>query len=237
MLLRSILYTILTIFSLTFASNSYAFWLTDMFSPMPTFNQQSLNGLTFSQLSGNKSNLDPKVFNLGLTAYGCANKRGIEDKPILTIIDYSKPSSEPRMWVIDLARKKVKYQELVAHGKNSGELVPTHFSNSPNSLESSIGVYKTAYTYYGKNGYSIRLQGLEKGYNSNAMSRAVVIHGANYVSEDMVHKYGELGKSWGCPAVSKKMLAPTINTIKGGTLVFAYYPDHSWLRSSSFLHC
>jgi hypothetical protein len=236
MKLRSLILSAATMATMLVSANSYAFmdWL---FGPGINFNPKDVNGLTYDQLSGNKSQLDPQVFNLGLKAYSCANKRGLEDKPVLTIIDYSKPSSQPRMWVIDLAHKKVKYQELVAHGKNSGELVPTHFSNSSNSLESSIGVYKTAYTYTGKNGYSLRLQGLEQGYNSNAMSRAVVIHGADYVSQDMIQKYGEIGRSWGCPAVSKNMLKPTINTIKGGTLVFAYYPDRSWLRQSSFLHC
>lgn len=218
------------------STDSYAF-LDFLFGPNIDFDPKTVNSLTYAQLSGSKNTLDPQVFNIGLKAYSCANKKGLGNKSILTIIDYSKPSSQPRMWVIDLARKKVKYQELVAHGKNSGELVPTHFSNSINSLQSSIGVYKTAVTYYGKDGYSLRLQGLEKGYNNNAMSRAVVVHGADYVSQDMIHRYGEIGRSWGCPAVSQNMLKPTINTIKGGTLVVAYYPDHSWLKESSFLHC
>lgn len=236
MKLRSLILSSATMTTLLVSANSYAFldWL---FDSDANFNPKDVNGLTYDQLSGSKNQLDPQVFDLGVKAYTCANKRGLESKPVLTIIDYSKPSSQPRMWIIDLAHKKVKYEELVAHGKNSGELVPTHFSNSVNSLESSIGVYKTAYTYYGKDGYSLRLQGLEKGYNSNAMSRAVVIHGADYVSQDMIHKYGEIGRSWGCPAVSENMLKPTINTIKGGTLVFAYYPDRSWLKQSSFLHC
>ncbi|NNM58901.1 MAG: murein L,D-transpeptidase catalytic domain family protein [Legionellales bacterium] len=236
MSLRSSILTTITISSLLISGSSYAFmdWL---FGSSITLDSETMNGLKYEDLSGSKNKLDPSVFNLGLKAYSCATKRGYQTKPVFTIIDYSKPSSEPRMFIIDLAHKKVKYQELVAHGKNSGDLVPKHFSNSANSLESSIGLYKTAFTYYGKNGYSLRLQGLEAGYNTNAMSRAVVIHGADYVNEDLVRKYGEIGRSWGCPAVSKDMLKPTINSIKGGTLVFAYYPDRSWLRESSFLHC
>lgn len=234
--LRSFILTIAAITGMLVSVNSYAFmdWL---FGSNIKFDPKMVNGLTYEQLSGSKDQLSPEVFNLGLKAYSCANKRGIEKKPMLTIIDYSKPSSQPRMWIIDLSRKKVKYQELVAHGQNSGDLIPDHFSNSENSLESSIGVYKTAFTYYGRDGYSLRLQGLEEGYNSNAMARAIVIHGADYVSPDRVRKTGVLGRSWGCPAVSKKMLKPTINNIKDGTLVFAYYPDRSWLHQSSFLHC
>lgn len=236
MRLRSTILVTIATAGFLISSSSYAFmdW---MFGSTINLDPKTLSGLTYDDLSGTKNQLDPGVFNLGLKAYSCASKRGYQTKPVFTIIDYSKPSSEPRMFVIDLAHKKVKYQELVAHGKNSGDLVPNRFSNTANSLESSIGLYKTAFTYYGKNGYSLRLQGLEEGYNTNAMSRAVVIHGADYVNQDLVQKYGEIGRSWGCPAVSKQMLKPTINSIKGGTLVFAYYPDRSWLRQSSFLHC
>ncbi len=218
------------------SANSYAFWgLDDLVgsSSSGKFDTKTVNTLTYDKLAGNKSQLNPKVFDLGMKAYTCASKRGVAQKPVLTIIDYSKPSSQPRMWVIDLAKKKVKYQQHVAHGKNSGDLYAKHFSNKSNSLASSLGVYQTASTYNGKNGYSLRLQGLEPGFNNNAMSRAVVIHGANYVDD----RSGRVGRSWGCPAVSKKMLKPTINTIKGGSLVFAYYPDSSWLRRSSYLHC
>lgn len=235
---RTKVITTLATIGLLFSANTYAFF--DSFytpSSSVNFEPKAVNGLTYSELSGSKGELDPTVFNLGLKAYSCAAKRGVNNKPVLTIIDFSKPSNEPRMWVIDLAHKKVKYQELVAHGKNSGDLVPKHFSNSVNSLASSIGVYKTANTYFGKDGYSLRLQGLEPGFNSNAMRRAVVIHGADYVSQSEVRNYGTIGRSWGCPAVSKDMLKPTINTIKDGTVVFAYYPDHSWLRESSYLHC
>jgi hypothetical protein len=236
MQIRTKIITSLATIGLLFSVNSYAFFDSYYAGSPINFEPQAVNGITYSELSGSKSDLDPNVFNLGLKAYSCAAKRGVGKKPVLTIIDYSKPSNEPRMWVIDLAHKKVKYQELVAHGKNSGDLVPKHFSNSVNSLASSIGVYKTANTYFGKDGYSLRLQGLEPGYNSNAMRRAVVIHGADYVSQNAA-RYGSIGRSWGCPAVSKDMIKPTINTIKDGTLVFAYYPDHSWLRESSYLHC
>lgn len=181
------------------------------------------------------TNINPTVLRLSLTAYAKARQEGMDTKQILTIIDYSKPSTQKRLWVIDLKNDKLLYNTWVSHGKNSGGNTPSSFSNTSGSLKSSIGVFVTAAPYVGKNGLSLRLKGLEHGVNDNAYSRSVVIHGANYVNADMIKKYGRIGRSWGCPAVSKTLSTPLINSIKGNTIVFAYYPDRKWLSNSQFL--
>lgn len=179
--------------------------------------------------------LDMNVLKLSLTAYAKAVKEGLVNKQILTIIDYSKPSTERRLWVIDLHRGTVLYNTWVAHGKNSGNVYATAFSNQPGSLKSSFGVFRTENTYMGDNGYSLRISGLEHGINDNAERRDIVFHGAWYVGPDIVSQNGTLGRSWGCPAVEKNLAKPIIDTIKDNTLVFAYYPDKNWLNHSTFL--
>ena len=125
----------------------------------------------------------------------------------------------------------------MAHGKNSGDADSTKFSNAPNSLASSIGLFRTSDTYMGKNGYSLRMTGLEPGVNSNALARAIVIHGAAYVSETMARAAGRIGRSWGCPAVSTAVAHKLIDALKGGQMVFSYYPDKKRQGSSSYLKC
>lgn len=176
------------------------------------------------------------VLNLAKSAYNCAIKAGTAKPKTLTVIDYSLPSTEKRMWVIDMQNDNTLFHTLVSHGQGSGQVTPTKFSNKSGSHATSLGLYKTENSYYGRNGYSLRLAGLDKGYNDNAKSRAVVIHGAPYVSEKTA-KSGRLGRSWGCPAVAKELAKPIINTIKEGDLVFAYYPDQKWLNDSEFLNC
>lgn len=182
-----------------------------------------------------KTHLKPQVAKLAITAYQNAKQRGLVKKGVITIIDYSLPSSQKRLWVVDLERHKLLYHTLVAHGKNTGNLNASSFSNQAGSLKSSIGVFQTGNTYVGHKGYSLRLQGLENNFNSNAFNRAIVMHGANYVNEGFARSHGRLGRSWGCPAISPALAKPVINTIKGGSLVFAYYPDKKWLSQSSFL--
>jgi hypothetical protein len=180
-------------------------------------------------------NIDSKVLRLSLVAYMNARKRGLDSKELLTVIDYSKPSTEKRLWVFDLKHGRTLFNTWVSHGKNSGDAVATSFSNSSGSLKSSIGVFLTDETYDGNNGYSLRLRGLERGVNDNAYNRSVVMHGANYVNADIIKRHGRVGRSWGCPAVSKELSKPIIDTIKYNTLIFAYYPDRRWLSHSSFL--
>ncbi|MGF6491902.1 hypothetical protein ABIE56_000055 [Luteibacter sp. 621] len=180
---------------------------------------------------------DPKVIGLAVQAAECAQSQGGNPSSRLAVIDYSKPSSQPRLWVFDTVNRKLLFQELVAHGKNSGDGSSTKFSNAPNSLASSIGLFRTEDTYMGKNGYSLRMEGLEPGVNSNALARAIVIHGAAYVSETMARAAGRIGRSWGCPAVSTAVAHKLIDALKGGQMVFSYYPDQKWLASSNYLKC
>ena len=121
------------------------------------------------------------------------------------MIDYSLPSTQPRLWVFDVARGRLLYQELVAHGRNTGEQLAERFSNVEGSKMSSLGLFQTAETYYGSNGYSLRLRGLDAGFNDNALARAIVMHGAPYVSEAIAERLGRLGRSWGCPAVRQEV--------------------------------
>ena len=187
------------------------------------------------KINAQADNLNPTVLKVGLTAYEKAREQGLDDKQLLTIIDYSKPSSERRLWVVDVKNHKVLFNTWVAHGKNSGQENATSFSNDPRSLKSSLGVFVTSDVYDGKHGRSLRIRGLEHGVNDNAYSRDIVFHGASYAGEDVAKERGMLGRSWGCMAVGENTIQPLINTIQGNTLVVAYYPDQNWLRSSSFL--
>ncbi len=195
--------------------------------------QSSLDGSILREAS----TLNPKVLQLAEKAFYCASKRGSVHKPFLTIIDYSQPSSEKRLWVIDMKKAEVKFNELVAHGQGSGDNLPTKFSDTSNSHTSSLGVFVTQQTYQGHNGLSLRIDGLEPGINDKALQRNVVFHGADYVNESYAKSQGRIGRSWGCPALPRNEASQTINAIKGGSVVFAYYPDKAWLKSSSFLSC
>jgi hypothetical protein len=180
--------------------------------------------------------LRTSVLRLALDAAGCAAEKGlVRRKDVLTVIDYSLPSTEPRLFVFDMAARKLLFRELVAHGKNSGGVNTTFFSNSPGSLATSIGLFVTADPYIGGNGYSLRLKGLEEGINDMAWDRAIVMHGATYVSRKVISALGRLGRSWGCPAVRTEIAHKLIDTVRGGTPVFAYYPEKSWLSGSTFL--
>jgi hypothetical protein len=176
------------------------------------------------------------VLDLAFSAASCAVRAGTVQSPAtLTVIDYSKPSTEKRLWVIDMRTRAVLYEELVAHGQGTGDNMATSFSNQPDSHKTSLGLFVTDDTYVGKNGYSLRLNGLDAGFNDRARERAIVIHGAPYVSEAFVQAQGRLGRSWGCPALRDAVARDLIDRIKGGTLVFAYYPDQQWLKSSQYL--
>jgi hypothetical protein len=180
--------------------------------------------------------IESNVLDLALNAASCAVSTGAVASPkTLTVIDYSRPSSQARMWVIDLTTRQLLYEELVAHGQGSGLATANAFSNEPETHRTSLGLFKTDDTYVGKNGYSLRLDGLDKGINDRARERAIVMHGAPYVSEAFVRANGRLGRSWGCPAIRNDIAKEMIDRVKGGGLVFAYYPDAKWLKSSKFL--
>jgi hypothetical protein len=180
---------------------------------------------------------DRKVLQLAARAMSCALRRpelGI-DPTRLSVIDYSRPSTQQRMWVFDLARQKLLFEEWVAHGRNSGGNQTEHFSNRDGSFMSSLGAFTAKETYMGGNGYSLRLEGLEPGFNDHARDRAIVIHGAPYVNPTMARLQGRLGRSLGCPAVRLTVARPLINSLRNGAMVFAYYPDKAWLERSQLL--
>lgn len=182
-----------------------------------------------------EAGLRREVLAQALAAASEARREGLSRSSLLTVVDYTLPSTEKRLWVLDVAKRKVLFHELVAHGKNSGDNYPTAFSNTNESLQSSVGLFRTASTYQGKNGYSLKLEGLEPGFNDLALPRTIVVHGAWYVSDAFAREHGRLGRSWGCPAVPQAAAKPIIDTIKGGSLLFAYYPQKSWLEGSRFL--
>ena len=183
---------------------------------------------TFDALLKAAPRVTPRALLMALTALTRLRAAGAAVRSDrLMVIDYSKPSNEPRLWVFDLGSKHVLFEEPVAHGKDSGGDRSTRFSNQPGSLMSSLGVFLTADTYIGKHGLSLRLQGMEKGINDQSMERAIVIHGADYV-----RRGGRIGRSWGCPAVRPEISRALIESVRGGTLLLSYYPERSWLQES-----
>jgi len=180
---------------------------------------------------------NPRVIELAVQSAQCRIAQSNPQPTKLAVIDYSLPSTERRLWVFDLAQRTLLFHDLVAHGRSSGEDRATYFSNEPDSLASSIGLYSTRESYVGRNGYSLRMDGLEPGFNDKAFDRDVVIHGADYVSNDFARVNGRIGRSHGCPAVPTAMARPVIDTLKDGQLLFIYYPDPQWLKTSSFIHC
>ncbi len=177
------------------------------------------------------------VLDLALQAYRCGAQEGRFQRPVLTVIDYSLPSSEPRLWVIDLTGNRVLHHELVAHGDRSGDTMAVAFSNEIGSHQSSLGLFRTDDTYTGIFGYALRLTGLEPGINDNARERAIVVHGASYVSRDAVAQWGRIGTTWGCPGLPEDVAPQVIDEIARGSAIFAYYPDEAWLHTSHYLHC
>jgi hypothetical protein len=193
-------------------------------------------GASTSHVEHQPDSIDPKVLDLAMQATTCAVRSGaVKDPSTLTVIDYSRPSTSKRLWVFDTHSHALLYEELVAHGRGSGDNLPTHFSNDSESHESSLGLFVTGETYTGKNGYSLRLKGLESGVNDRAFARAIVMHGAPYVNDTVARTLGRLGRSWGCPALDQTVAHEVIDRVKGGSVVFAYYPDRNWLGSSAFL--
>ncbi|MGE8555130.1 MAG: murein L,D-transpeptidase catalytic domain family protein [Chryseobacterium jejuense] len=181
--------------------------------------------------------LNYEVFTKALTGFENLKKAGLltDESHLLTVCDFSMSSNTKRLWIIDLNDKKVLFNSLVAHGKNTGEEFATNFSNTESSRQSSMGFYITDATYQGDNGYSLRLLGMDKGFNDAAYRRAIVMHGADYVSDTFAAVHKRIGRSWGCPAVPRELSQSMINTIKGRNLLFIYYPDQNYLSSSEWL--
>lgn len=203
-------------FCLVAAGSSYAA------SPRPDLTDPTL----LEALHTAAPHLRAEVLREALSAAACAARDGeAKRSDVLTVIDYSLPSTAKRLWVFDVRERRLLWEELVAHGKNTGDNYAESFSNVDGSKQSSLGLFRTGTTYYGGNGYSLRLHGLEPGVNDLALQRLIVIHGADYVSEDFIHRVGRLGRSWGCPALPRAVAKPVIDRIKGGSLVYAYFSD------------
>ena len=179
-----------------------------------------------------QNKIDFDVFKTAVDGFKKVKKR---KKNVLTIIDFSKPSTRKRFFVIDFDKNTVMYDTYVAHGKNSGSTVATTFSNKIDSNMSSLGFYLTGYTYQGSNGYSLRLYGLEREINDNAEARAIVIHGADYATESFLNANGILGRSLGCPAIPENISAEVIDELRGGTVVFIYGKDSEYTEKSAFI--
>lgn len=181
-----------------------------------------------------ENQLPYNVFHAAILGYNQLSE--LKKKNIISIIDFSKPSTEKRFYVIDLVGRRLIYRCFVAHGKNTGENTADSFSNATGSLKSSLGFFVTAETYTGDNGYSMKLDGLERGINDSARVREIVIHGADYVSQDFIDKEGRLGRSWGCPALPVDVSTDIIDKISDGSCLFIYAKDKFYLENSGFLN-
>ena len=178
-----------------------------------------------------------EVFTYAIKGFNCLSQSNkINNTGIITIIDFSKPSTQKRLYILNLTTGEILFNTLVAHGRNTGLLYPTSFSNKSSSYESSLGFYVTLSTYTGNNGYSLKLQGCEKGFNDNALQRNIVLHGAAYVNESFIQQNGFLGRSYGCPAVPFELHHQIIDLIKNGSCLFIYHPNKKYVQSSAFIN-
>ncbi|QSX80082.1 murein L,D-transpeptidase catalytic domain family protein [Lysobacter solisilvae] len=175
---------------------------------------------------------------MALEARDCAGRRGLAPaSQRLAVIDYTRPSTARRLWVFDLDTRRLLFSELVAHGKGSGDNFARSFSNEAGSQQSSLGLFRTAESYIGQHGYSLRMDGLEPGFNDRARDRAIVMHGAWYVDPRLASSQGRIGRSHGCPAVRTEVARRMIDTLKEGQLLFAWYPEAQWVKQSRLLGC
>ncbi len=192
------------------------------------------NSSVFSRFPELSGRISSSVLTMAIEGYRLLKEQGkVSRDGVLTVIDFNRPSVDERLFVIDVNRGQLLYSALVAHGSGSGENYADSFSNVPGSRQSSLGFYTTGETYDGKNGYSLKLQGMERGINDNAESRSIVIHGANYVSYDFIKRYGRLGRSEGCPALSFDCFQQVIDLIKGGSCLFIYHDGQEYAAKST----
>lgn len=191
----------------------------------------------FDGLAQAAPGLDRRALRHALAAMQCALEHGAEPAQRLAVIDYAQPSTARRLWIFDLQGRRLLLNDLVAHGRSSGENLATRFSNALGSHQSSLGLFRSAESYRGKHGYSLRMDGLEPGVNDRARERAIVIHGAAYVDPRLAATQGRIGRSLGCPAVRPEVARMVVDQLKGGQFVFAWYPDPLWLQGSAYLDC
>lgn len=199
--------------------------------------RQSVSRSVAPMASVERPALREEVLDLALRAHRCAASRGEVLRPLLAVIDYSRPSTDRRLWMVDTTSGRVLRQELVAHGRGSGDLFAESFSNEHESHQTSLGLFVGRNVYQGEHGLSLRLIGLEPGINDKAYERAIVMHGAWYVGEDHVARWGRLGRSHGCPALAPEVTASVIEGLRDGAALFAYADDPEFLRRSAYLRC
>lgn len=201
--------------------------------PLPE--EEQTTEMTASQQLYTEMGLEGMVnftaFEQALSGYNQIDRQ----KEVMTLIDFTKPSTEERLYVFDMNERKLLFSSHVSHGRNSGDNYAKYFSNEVGSYKSSLGFYITAHTYNGKNGYSLVLDGLEKGINHRAKERAIVIHGAPYSNTSTIASTGRLGRSLGCPALPQKVSKPIIDTIKKGSVLYIYADDPEYLKKSSYI--
>jgi hypothetical protein len=208
-------------------------------NPLPSLHKFDDNtiALAYDSMGLDKMGLSELAFNYAMKGFNYLLQHGKLTKDnIISIVDFSLPSSRKRLFVIDLDDYRVLYNTYVAHGLNSGREYANEFSNKPESYKSSLGFYETMNTYMGEHGYSLRLDGLEKGINDNANSRDIVIHAANYVNESFIRSQGYIGRSWGCPALPEKLHKPIIDKIKNGSCLFIYSTNNAYLKKSKIIN-
>ncbi|MBS1599472.1 MAG: murein L,D-transpeptidase catalytic domain family protein [Bacteroidetes bacterium] len=231
--------TVSFIFVVFFASTTLSVSANDLPTKINKPNSSIINNnaVIYDSLNLQQYGLSKKVFDLALKGWQKLKSAGrVINENIISIVDFSQPSNKKRLYIIDLANAQLLFNTYVAHGKRSGKDVATRFSNRPRSLESSVGFYVTADPYIGSNGYSLRLNGMEYGFNNNASRREIVLHGADYVSEEYISANGCLGRSWGCPAVPAEQSRDIIDSIKNGSCLFIYSPQVKYLKGSKVLN-
>lgn len=198
-----------------------------------TIVKESIFAGLYDSLDLDSMELSREAYTFALKGYENLLAQGaIAKQDVLSIVDFSLPSSKKRLFIVNLHTGKLLFNTYVSHGRNSGKEQATKFSNDINSFQSSLGFYLTGKTYKGEHGFSLRLAGLEKGINDNATDRGIVIHAANYVNEKMAQQRGYIGRSLGCPAVPVKLHKPIIEAIKEGSCLFLYSPDSSYTAKS-----
>jgi hypothetical protein len=234
-----------TITKLTLAAGVFSFFIFS--SPnqgiskkavIPVIAKENPNNsvVLYQNLKLDSLGLSKEAFNYAIHGMERLEQKGkLANADLITIVDFSQPSSRKRLFVIDLKNGKILFNTLVSHGRNSGTALATEFSNAPESFKSSLGFYVTGETYKGEHGYSLRLQGEEQGINDNALSRGIVMHSAAYVNAKLASLQGYIGRSLGCPAIPEKVHKMIIEQIRNGTCLFLYSPDKYYMAHSKML--
>jgi hypothetical protein len=210
-----------------------------LFSEKPLISDKPVKAveLIYDSLQLSAAGLSEQAFYNAIRGYEYLKKKGkLQNQNVLSIIDFTRPSSEKRLFILDIENYKLLFNTYVAHGQNTGKEYANRFSNNPESHQSSLGFYITTGTYMGKNGFSLQLEGLEYGINHLAEERAIVMHGAPYVSEGLIRSQGYIGRSYGCPAVPEKLTKPIIEKIKNGSCLFIFSNDKNYLKHSTILN-